>query len=91
MLKRMDEPLPQELASEENICIIDSGTTHTILKSKIHFSYLTLQDVVVHTISRSAKLIEGSGRATIMLPCGTKGRHKQSTLFPKVSKKFVGL
>ena len=68
----MDEPLPQELASEENICIIDSGTTHTILKSKMHFSYLTLQDAVVHTISRSAKLIEGSGRATIMLPCGTK-------------------
>ena len=25
----MDEPLPQELASEENICIIDSGITHT--------------------------------------------------------------
>jgi len=24
----MDEPLPQELASEENIYIIDSGTTH---------------------------------------------------------------
>jgi hypothetical protein len=38
----------------------------------MHFFYLTLQDVVVHTISGSAKLIEGSGRATIMLPCGIK-------------------
>ena len=37
----------------------------------MHFSYLTLQDAVVHTISGSVKLIEGSGRATIMLPCGT--------------------
>jgi hypothetical protein len=46
----MDGPLPQELANEENICIIDSGTTHTILKSKMHFSYLTLQAAVVHTI-----------------------------------------
>ena len=46
----MNEPLPRDLASEENICIIDSGTTHTILESKMHFSYLTLQDVVVHTI-----------------------------------------
>ena len=55
----MDESLPQELAGEENISIIDSGTTHTILKSKMHFSYLTLQDAVVHTISGSAKLIEG--------------------------------
>jgi hypothetical protein len=64
--------LPQELASEENICVVDSGTTHTILKSKMHFFYLTLQDAVVHTISGSAKWIEGSRRATIMLPCGTK-------------------
>ena len=87
----MDELLPQELASKENICIVDSGTTHTILKSKMHFSYLTLQDAVVHIISESAKLIEGSRRATIMLPCGTKGRHKQRTLFLKVSKKFVVL
>ena len=38
----------------------------------MYFSYLTLQDAIVHTISGSAKLIEGSERATIMLPCGTK-------------------
>jgi hypothetical protein len=68
----MDKPLPQEFANEENIFIIDTGTTHTILKSKMHFSCLTLQDAIVHTISGSSKLIEGSGNATIMLPCGTK-------------------
>ena len=82
----MDEPLPQELASEENICIIDSGTTHTILKSKMHFSYLTFQDADVHTISRHAKLIEGSGRATIMLPCGTKVDINKALYFPKSQK-----
>jgi len=85
----MDEPLPQELASEENICIIDSGTTHTILKSKMHFSYLTLQDAVVHTISGSAKLIEGSERAIIMLPCGTKVDINKTLYSPEVSKKIV--
>ena len=82
----MDEPLSQELASEENICIVDSGTTHTILKSKMHFSYLTLQDAVVHTISGSAKLIEGSRRATIMLPCGTKVDINKALYSPKSQK-----
>ena len=85
----MDEPLPQELASEENICIIDSGTTHTILKSKMHFSYLTLHDVVVHTISGSVKLIEGSGRPTIMLPCGTKVDINKALYSPKSQKKLL--
>jgi len=85
----MDEPLPQELASEENICIIDSGTTHTILKSKMHFSYFTLQDAVVHTISGSAKLIEGSGRATIMLPCGTKVDINKALYSPKSQRNLL--
>ena len=87
----MDEPFPQELASEENICIVDSGTTHTILKSKMHFSCLTLQDAVVHTVSGSAKLIEGSGRATIMLPYETKVDINKTLYSPEVSKKFVEL
>jgi len=85
----MDEPFPQELASEENICIIDSGTTHTILKSKMHFSYLTLQDVVIHTICGSAKLIEGSGRATIMLPCGTKVDINKALYSPKSPRNLL--
>ena len=78
--------MPQEFASEENICIIDSGTTHTILKSKMQFSYLTLQDAVVHIISESAKLIEGSRRATIMLPCGTKVDINKALYSPKSQK-----
>jgi hypothetical protein len=85
----MDEPLPQELASEENICIVDSGTTHTILKSKMYFSYLTLQDAVVHIISRSAKLIEGSGRATIMLHCGTKVDINKALYSPKSQRNLL--
>ena len=85
----MDEPLPQDLANEENICIIDSGTTHTILKSKMHFSYLTLHDVVVHTISGSVKLIEGSGRPTIMLPCGTKVDINKALYSPKYQRKLL--
>jgi hypothetical protein len=85
----MDEPLPQELASEENACIVDSGTTHTILKSKMHFSYLTLQDAVVHIIFGSAKLIEGLGRATIMLPCGTKVDINKAIYSPKSQRNLL--
>jgi hypothetical protein len=48
-----------------------------------------LQDAVVHTISRSAKLIEGSGRATIMLPCGTKVDINKTLYSPKSQRNLL--
>ena len=57
---------------EEDICLIDSATSHTILKSKTYFSHLKLGIKSVNTIFGSANLIEGSGRATLSLPEGTK-------------------
>ena len=56
----------------EDICIIDSETTHTILKHKKYFSYLEMGEINVNTICGSAKLIESSGRANILLPGRTK-------------------
>ena len=53
------------------ICLPDSATTHTILRDQKYFSHITLVEANVNTISGSADLIAGSGRATIMLPCGT--------------------
>ena len=53
------------------ICLADSATTHTILQDKKYFSHITLVEANVNTISGPAYLIDGSGRATIMLPCGT--------------------
>ena len=58
--------------NNEDICLADSATTHTILKDKKYFSYLVLQEANVSTISGSIKLIEGSGRATLLLHGGTK-------------------
>ena len=58
--------------SGDDICLIDSATTHTILKGKSFFSHLKMGKTVVKTISGDAKCIEGSGRATIFLPKGTK-------------------
>ena len=54
------------------LCLIDSATTHTILRNKKHFSSLIMRETNVQTISGSINLIEGSGRANILLPGGTK-------------------
>ena len=53
-------------------CLLDSGTTHTILKHKEYFSELTMVKADVTTISGTTKLIEGYGKAQIILPNGTK-------------------
>ena len=53
-----------------DICLVDSATTHTILRGQKYFSHITLVEANVNTISGPIDLIDGSGRATIMLPCG---------------------
>ena len=58
--------------NNKDVCLADSPTTHTILKDKKYFQNLTLSKAYVHTISDSSNLIEGSGRAYIVLPNGTK-------------------
>jgi hypothetical protein len=52
----------------ENLCLADSCTTHTILGDKKYFQYIILNKASVNTISGSSNLIEGSGRANIVLP-----------------------
>ena len=58
--------------SPRNACLVDCSTTHTILRDKKYFSNLTLVPFNVQTISGPVDLIKGSGRATIVLPNGTK-------------------
>ena len=58
--------------NKEDFCLVDSSTTHTILKDKKYFQSLILCKVNFNTISTSLNLIESSGRAIIMLPKGTK-------------------
>jgi peptide/histidine transporter 3/4 len=85
----MENYMAHDLRNEDGICLVDSATTHTILKSKVHFSYLVVHDAIVNTISGSAKLIEGSGRATIMLPCGTKTNIKEALYTPKSRRNLL--
>ena len=60
------------IINREDICVIDSGMTHAIFKDEKYFSTLLRRKVNVTTISGNAKIIEGSGRATIFLPKGIK-------------------
>ena len=46
--------------NDEDLCLADSATTHTILKSNNFFSYLV--------ISSTTNIFECSRRATILLP-----------------------
>ncbi|CAN1294781.1 Copia protein [Linum perenne] len=63
-----------------DMCIIDSASTHTILKDKKYFTYLVMREANVSTISGSANLIEGSGRANVLLHRGTK-MHIEDALY----------
>ena len=54
-----------------NVFVVDSGSSHTILRDKIYFINLTLKNANINTIAGIASLIEGYGQANIMLPMGT--------------------
>ena len=53
-------------------CLADSATTHTILNNEKYFSNLVLGKDDVYTISGKSKIIDGYGKANILLPKGTK-------------------
>ena len=55
-----------------DVCLAGCATTHTILRDKRYFLSLTLTSGNVSTISGTSNLIEGSGRANIMLLKGTR-------------------
>lgn len=52
----------------KDICIPDNETTHTILKSKKHFTEINFTKGVINTISDPAYLIEGISNDMFMLP-----------------------
>ena len=58
--------------NDEELCLANSATTHTNLKNKKHISSLTSMEANVNTISGTVNLIDGSGRANIILSGETK-------------------
>ena len=55
----------------KDVLVVDSGSSHTILKDKRYFINLTLKNATISTIAGIASLIEGHDQANILLPMGT--------------------
>ena len=67
----LEENMDNYKRNEEDICLADSATTHSIFNNEKYFASLLIREANVNTIAGSTKLIEGSGRANIVLPQGT--------------------
>ena len=72
--------------SKVNTCLENCAITHTILCDKKYFSNISLVKSNVNTISGLVDLIQGSERATIILPRGTK-IHINGALYSAKSKR----
>ena len=57
--------------NEMNILVVDSGSSHTILRDKRYFTNLIMQDANISTIAGISRLIEGHGHAFLSMPNGT--------------------
>ena len=78
------------LGNVDDECLVDYVTTHTILLDKRYFLKLTLIKANVSTISRTTNLVEGFGRANLMLTNGTRS-HINDALYSRKSKRnFLG-
>jgi len=67
---------------EEELCLVDSGTTNSIIRETKHFQTLTKRQGNVLTIAGRDTTIIGSGRAIIVLPMGTQITIEDALLYP---------
>jgi hypothetical protein len=68
--------------AEAEICLVDSGTTNTILRETRYFQILTKKSENIMTIAGSNAHIVSTGSATLVLPMGTQIFVKDSLLYP---------
>ena len=73
----------------EDICLVDSGSTHTVLKSRRYFSHLTTQKANISTISGVVNIIEGFGKAHVLLPGGTNLKIENALYSPKSQRNLL--
>ena len=58
--------------NEDDVCLADCETMHTILQDKRYLFELTLIKANVSTVYGTTNLVKGSRRGNIMLPNGTR-------------------
>jgi len=76
-------------ANLRDICIPNSGTTHTILKQKKKFSHLKSTKVIVNTISGPIDLIEWTGKTNSALLNGTKFSINNALFLPNSKRNLL--
>ena len=77
------------IEKKEDVCLLNSPTTHSILKDKNYFSTMTLRITNIHTISGPVEMIDGSGNATIMLPNDTILHIEDAVLSTKTKRNLL--
>jgi peptide/histidine transporter 3/4 len=74
---------------DEEMCLVDSGTTNSILREIKYFQTLTKNKGNVLTIAGCDAVIVGTGRATIMLPMGTSLTIEDALLYPDSTRTLL--
>ena len=75
--------------NEDNVCLVDCAATHTILRDKRYFIELTLIKANASIISCTTNLVEGSRRANIALPNGTRFHINDALYFRKLRRNVL--
>jgi hypothetical protein len=74
---------------EEEMCLVDSCTTNSILIEIKYFQTLTMRFENVLTIVGRDALIVGSGRTTITFPNGTQVTIEDALLYPDSTRTLI--
>jgi hypothetical protein len=74
---------------EEEMCLVDSGTTNSILREIKYFQTLTKNRGNVLTIAGRDAVIVGSGQATSILPMGTTLVIEDALLYPDSTRTLL--
>jgi Reverse transcriptase (RNA-dependent DNA polymerase)/GAG-pre-integrase domain/Integrase core domain len=70
-------------------CLIDSATTHSILSDKAYFTQFKPIQANVNTVAGVSKLIEGSGKACVVLPKGTMIKMNDALYSSKTRRNLI--
>jgi peptide/histidine transporter 3/4 len=75
--------------SEEELCLVDSCTTNSILREIKYFQTLKKKEGNIMTINGKDIVIVGPGRATITLPMGTQITIEDALPYPNSTRTLL--